>query len=210
MTGKPFWKKRVILSEKVNESLTEKKDFNKAAINFKQALASSLSSPTLNVGLAAKAAMDASGSKKPNYENSDGKTRTNKGGTPGMVELPGGYRMIPGAKGGKGKVLNLFPSKLSKESLLKTPNFGWIDKTPDTPLDEFIKKSKNELQVRIRKYKVNSRTNEIIENTEKLVDPFSVSGDEPEQSEIKEKVLPGRTIGASGGGNLMTRAAGAL
>ena len=140
MTGKPFWKKRVILSKKVDESLTEKKDFNKAALNFKQALASSLSSPTLNVGLAAKAAMDASGAPKLNYENSDGKTRTNKGGSPGMVELPGGYRMVPEEKSGEGKVLSLFPSKLSRKSLSKTPNFGWISKSPDASLDGFIKK----------------------------------------------------------------------
>ena len=125
MTGKPFIKTRVLVSSQFVSPLSGRKDFDEAALAFKKAVLESIRSPRLNAELSVKsAAMSGSiGENKKNYEDTDGKTRTNNGAAPGTVEIAGGYRYKKGAKFEKGKVLQLFPTRDSKASLKKTVNF---------------------------------------------------------------------------------------
>jgi hypothetical protein len=198
MTGKPFIKTRVLVSSQFVSPLSGRKDFDEAALAFKKAVLESIRSPRLNAELSVKsAAMSGSiGDNKKNYENSDGKTRTNNGAAPGTVEIAGGYRYKKGAKFEKGKVLQLFPTRDSKASLKKTVNFGWVD-DPDV-----VKPKKPQGRIRIRKFKVNPRTQEAIPESEVEIDTMGnpVAGQSSKQ-------LPGNKIGQSG--NLLSRAAGA-
>ena len=205
MTGKPFCKTRTITSERLISPLAGKRDLNDAAISFKSAVHESISRPTLNVGLSIKALESASGNET--YKDTDGKKRTNSGGTPGMVETPNGYRYDPNQKWEDGKVLKLFPSIKSRKSAIKEPNFGWIDKEPSITADEYAKELAKKPQLRIRKYKVNKKTDEIIPESEQLLDPFSLSGGtKSESADYQVKRLPGRTIGQRGR-SLVARAA---
>ena len=198
MTGKPFIKTRVLVSSQFVSPLSGRKDFDEAALAFKKAVLESIRSPRLNAELSVKsAAMSGSiGENKKNYENTDGKTRTNNGAAPGTVEIAGGYRYKKGAKFEKGKVLQLFPTRDSKASLKKTVNFGWVD-DPDV-----VKPKKPQGRIRIRKFKVNPRTQEAIPESEVEIDTMGnpVAGQSSKQ-------LPGEKIGQSG--NLLSRAAGA-
>jgi hypothetical protein len=208
MTGEPFFKTRTITSERLISPLASKRDLNDAAIAFKSAVHESISRPTLNVGLSIKALESASGSET--YKDTDGKKRTNSGGTPGMVELPNGYSYDPNQKWEDGKVLKLFPSIKSRKSAIKEPNFGWIDKQPSLTADEYAKELAKKPQLRIRKYKVNKKTDEIIPESEQLLDPFSLSGGtKSESTDYQVKRLPGRTIGQRGR-SLLARAASAF
>ena len=198
MTGKPFIKTRVLVSSQFVSPLSGRKDFDEAALAFKKAVLESIRSPRLNAELSVKsAAMSGSiGENKKNYEDTDGKTRTNNGAAPGTVEIAGGYRYKKGAKFEKGKVLQLFPTRDSKASLKKTVNFGWVD-DPDV-----VKPKKPQGRIRIRKFKVNPRTQEAIPESEVEIDTMGnpVAGQSSKQ-------LPGEKIGQSG--NLLSRAAGA-
>ena len=208
MTGKPFCKTRTITSERLISPLAGKRDLNDAAISFKSAVHESISRPTLNVGLSIKALESASGNET--YKDTDGKKRTNSGGTPGMVELPNGYRYDPNQKWEDGKVLKLFPSIKSRKSAIKEPNFGWVDKQSSLTADEYAKELAKKPQLRIRKYKVNKKTDEIIPESEQLLDPFSLSGGaKSESNDYQVKRLPGRTIGQRGR-SLVARAASAF
>lgn len=208
MTGKPFYKTRTITSERLVSPLADKRNFNDAAIAFKNAVSESMNRPTLNVGLSVKALDAATGNET--YKDTDGKKRTNKGGTPGMVELLNGYNYIPGEKWEEGKVLQLFPSIRSRKSAVKKPNFGWVEKSPSLTADEYAKALAEKPKLRIRKYKVNQKTDEIIEESEQTLDPFSLNGEKTvSSSEYEEKRLPGSTIGQRGR-SLIARAAGAF
>ena len=198
MTGKPFIKTRVLVSHQFVSPLSGRKDFDEAALAFKKAVIESIRSPRLNAELSVKsAAMSGSiGEKKKNYEDTDGKTRTNNGAAPGTTEVAGGYRYKKDAKFEKGKILQLFPTRDSKASLKKTVNFGWVD-DPNV-----VKPKKPQGRIRIRKFKVNPRTQEAIPESEVEIDTMGnpVAGQSSKQ-------LPGQKIGQSG--NLLSRAAGA-
>ena len=198
MTGKPFIKTRVLVSHQFVSPLSGRKDFDEAALAFKKAVIESIRSPRLNAELSVKsAAMSGSiGEKKKNYEDTDGKTRTNNGAAPGTTEVAGGYRYKKDAKFEKGKILQLFPTRDSKASLKKTVNFGWVD-DPNV-----IKPKKPQGRIRIRKFKVNPRTQEAIPESEVEIDTMGnpIAGQSSKQ-------LPGEKIGQSG--NLLSRAAGA-
>jgi hypothetical protein len=208
MTGKPFYKTRTITSERLVSPLAGRRDLNDAAIAFKKAVLESITRPTLNAGLSVKALDSASGNET--YKDTDGKKRTSKGGTPGMVELPNGYNYVPSQKWEEGKVLQLFPSIKSRKTAVKKPNFGWVDKAPSLSADEYAKALAAGPKLRIRKYKVNKKTDEIIEESEQTLDPFSLNGDKTVSSSgYSEKRLPGKTIGQRGR-SLIARAASAF
>jgi len=198
MTGKPFIKTRVLVSHQFVSPLSGRKDFDEAALAFKKAVIESIRSPRLNAELSVKsAAMSGSiGEKKKNYEDTDGKTRTNNGAAPGTTEVASGYRYKKDAKFEKGKILQLFPTRDSRASLKKTVNFGWVD-DPNV-----VKPKKPQGRIRIRKFKVNPRTQEAIPESEVEIDTMGnpVAGQSSKQ-------LPGQKIGQSG--NLLSRAAGA-
>ena len=208
MTGKPFYKTRTITSERLVSPLAGRRDLNDAAIAFKNAVLESITRPTLNAGLSVKALSDATGNET--YQDTDGKKRTSSGGTPGMVELPNGYNYVPSQKWEEGKVLQLFPSIKSRKSAVKNPNFGWVDKAPSLTASEYAKVLASSPKLRIRKYKVNQKTDEIIEESEQTLDPFSLNGDKTvATSGYGEKRLPGKTIGQRGR-SLIARAANAF
>ena len=163
MTGKPFRKTRIIISDKLISARTEARDTDSSAHFFKNAVSESMSSPRLNANLAVKSLGSGIGSKKkPTYDNTDNKTRTNSGGEPGMVVTPTGYRYQPKEKNGPGKELVLFPSQKSRESNGKTSNFGWLDRKNTSNIKNYIEHQKKQPQIRIRKFKVNAKTDEII------------------------------------------------
>ena len=208
MTGKPFYKTRTITSERLVSPLAGKRDLNDAAIAFKKAVTESITRPTLNAGLSIKALSDATGNET--YKDTDGKKRTSSGGTPGMVENPNGYNYLPGQKWDEGKVLQLFPSIKSRKSAVKNPNFGWVDKPLSLTASEYAKVLAASPKLRIRKYKVNQKTDEIIEESEQTIDPFSLNGDKTVATTgYGEKRLPGKTIGQRGR-SLIARAANAF
>lgn len=71
-----------------------------------------MSSPRLDADLAVKSLGSGIGSKKkPTYDNTDNKTRTNSGGEPGMVVTPTGYRYQPKEKMVRVKSLFYFPHR---------------------------------------------------------------------------------------------------
>ncbi len=196
MTGRPFIKTRVLISHQFVSPLSGRKDFDEAALSFRKAVIESIRSPRLNAELSAKSAsMSGSGGNKKNYENTDGKTRTNTGAPPGLFEKDG-YRFKPGQKREKGQILQLFPTQESKESLKKTINFGWIDDPSTTKAKEPTGR------IRIRKFKVNPRTQEAIPESEVEIDPMGNP-----VANMDSKQLPGNKIGQTG--NLLSRAAGA-
>jgi len=208
MTGKPFYKTRTITSERLVSPLAGRRDLNDAAIAFKKAVLESITRPTLNAGLSVKALDSATG--KETYQDTDGKKRTNKGGTPGMVERLNGYNYIPGQKWEEGKILNLFPSVKLRNTAVKKPNFGWVDEPRSVSADEYARVLAAKPKLRIRKYKVNKKTDEIIEESEQTLDPFSLNGDKTVgSSDYNEKRLPGKTIGQRGR-SLIARAASAF
>ena len=208
MTGKPFYKTRTITSERLVSPLAGRRDLNDAAIAFKKAVLESITRPTLNAGLSVKALDSATGNET--YKDTDGKKRTSKGGTPGMVERLNGYNYLPGQKWEEGKILNLFPSVKLRNTAVKKPNFGWVDEPRSVSADEYARILAAKPKLRIRKYKVNPKTDEIIEESEQTLDPFSLNGDKTVNSSgYAEKRLPGRTIGQRGR-SLIARAASAF
>ena len=204
MTGKPFHKTRTIISEKVLSSRIDSRDLEASAASFKNDVSNSINTPRLNINMAIKSLGSGIGAqKKPTYENTDDKTRTNSGGEPGMEVTPTGYRYQPKAKNGPGKKLVLFPSLASRESNGKTSNFGWLDKENTSDIKKYIEYQKQKPQIRIRKFKVNPKTDEIIPGSEIEMSPFGKNDDDA----ISEKMLPGSTVG-SRGVSLLGRAAG--
>lgn len=195
MTGKSYLKTRVFLTSKLESPLSQRKSFEEAAVDFKKSVNTSSLQHSLNPAMAVKA-MPGAGNKK----DSDGKKRTNNGSVPG-VENFGGYRYNPNEKGGEGKVFRFAASYESRiNPRLQTPNWGWMDKEQEPA-------KKSNASIRIRKYKTNVRTGEIIEDSEKLMNPFTASGEDffdfPE-----EKRLPGQTIGETmRGAGFLQRAA---
>ena len=208
MTGNPFYKTRVILSEELELKLAGKKDFDALAIAFKQALASSIARPTLNANYSIKALAGLSGGET--YQDTDSKKRTNTGAPPGLVEVGDGIRYIKNQKWEPGFVLRISQSQIGKKKHSKEPNFGWVKMPERSTPSKYAEQLANKPRIRFRKYKVNQKTNEIIESTEQLIDQFSLNGKTTNRQESPEvKKLPGRPL-SSRGSSLLHRAAGAF
>ena len=211
MTGKPFQKTRIIISEKIITTRTGVDSFDEAAINFKNNTAQSMETSRLNINAAIKSlGSGVISTKKLTYENTDNKTRTNSGGEPGMVEVPGGIRYQPESKNEPGKILSLFPSLKSRESNSKTSNFGWLDDNSNSNAEVYVDSLKNKPQIRIRKFQVNPKTDEIIPESEIVMSRFrkeNESDSTKDTKEVLEKRLPGASLGDRGT-SLIGRAAG--
>jgi hypothetical protein len=99
------------------------RDFDEAAIGFKNSVINSMNSARLDADLAVKAL--------PGAKDSDGKKRTNTGEIPGVVDV-NGVRFKPGEKGGENKTFLWLPSLQSKiNESRKDVNFGWVEKATD-------------------------------------------------------------------------------
>ena len=72
MTGNPFYKTRVILSEELELKLAGRKDYDAIAIAFKQALIATASRPTLDATYSIKALANTTGSET--YKDTDNKS----------------------------------------------------------------------------------------------------------------------------------------
>jgi len=218
-TGGPVYKTRIIVSNRFVSPLVGRKSFNDSAINFKKAVLLSMDTPRLDANVSAKAANLGSsigGTGKSTSPDTDNKKRSTDGAPPGLIELPGGYRYLPNATADDGMVLNLFPSAFSRESYSKEPNFGWVKKAKSVTIDEYEEYQKTAPRIRMRKYKVNSRTNDIILETEQELDPLYVNAHpSPTRVDAGDLPLEQKSLGDNlqklvPGGSLLQRAVGRL
>jgi len=208
MTGNPFYKTRVILSEELELKLAGRRDYDAIAIAFKHALVNVASRPTLDAGYSIKALANITGSET--YKDTDNKKRTNTGAPAGLVEEPGGIRYIENQKWEPGRSLYLTPSRNNTKRSPNKPNFGWLEDPKSLTPTEYVRELANRPKIRYRKYKVNPKTNEIIQESEQQVDQFSLNGNATKYDiEQETKRLPGSTIG-SRGRSLLQRAASAF
>lgn len=186
MTGKSYAKTRVILSSKMLSPLASRKSFNQSAIAFRRSVNKSVSAPRLDANVSVKALASA-----PSKGNTDGKKRTNKGGIPGVETFDGGYRYNPNQKWEPGKVLKFHTNYYDRmNQRIQTPNWGWVDDTKNAEK----KPQRRKPTIVKKKYKVNPKTNEVIENSVVELSPFTATGNEP-NGEFGTKQLPGKTIG---------------
>jgi len=201
---------------------------NARAIAFKHAILLSAKTERLNPDIATKSlggtiGESASGQKQT-YTDTDSRKREFGGDLPPGLEGEGGFVYEPNANGeDPDMVLRLFPSYMSVRTneLKQKPNFGWVKKNPDDASGELRKKP----QIVLKKYKVNPKTDDIIQSSEKTINPFSMfSGEEFTDDSIPQplntkrldrliqtKKLPGRPLSARiPGGSLIGRAAAAI
>ena len=198
MTGKRHRKNRVYLSRSLFSPLSEMRDFDEAAIGFKNSVINSMNSARLNADLAVKAL--------PGAKDSDGKKRTNTGEIPGVVDV-NGVRFKPGEKGGENKTFLWLPNLQSKiNESRKDVNFGWVEKAKPE-----AEEKRKKPEIRVRKYKISPKTGGVIEGSEERVNPYKLWSGEPMEKSIEFKKLPGMNIGRSvAGGSLGARAAAKL
>ena len=198
MTGKRHRKNRVYLSRSLFSPLSGTRDFDQAAIGFKNSVITSINSARLNADIAVKAL--------PGAKDSDGKKRTNTGEIPGVVDI-NGVRFKPGEKGGENKTFLWLPNLQTKlNESKKNVNFGWVEKAKP----EAVEKRKKP-EIRVRKYKISPKTGGVIEGSEERVNPYKLWSGEPMEKSIEFKKLPGMNIGRSvAGGSLGARAAAKL
>jgi hypothetical protein len=174
------------------------RDFDEAAIGFKNSVINSMNSARLNADLAVKAL--------PGAKDSDGKKRTNTGEIPGVVDV-NGVRFKPGEKGGENKTFLWLPNLQSKiNESRKDVNFGWVEKAKPE-----AEEKRKKPEIRVRKYKISPKTGGVIEGSEERVNPYKLWSGEPMEKSIEFKKLPGMNIGRSvAGGSLGARAAAKL
>jgi len=223
MTGDSIVRERVILSARLIVPTSCCKDINKTAVSFRKSIAISSATERLYADISIKALDGTPLGGGVDKDNTDGKKRDMRGGSiPGMESLPTGERFMPDETWEEGKHLQLFPSYSSIHGLEEKPNFGWLaDKEPKSSsfqdeLNQIIKKPSVELTV----YDVNPRTDDIVPESGRVVNPFSITsgltvGEKRRETGNKldpeVKILPGERIGSSiPGGNLASRAAAAF
>ena len=205
MTGSEQVKTRVLLSDRLVSPLANRRSFVETAMRFRASVAISQKSERVNPDISIKVAMPGN-STSPNTDN---KKRTNSGMIPG-VENYDGVRFNPKDKGGPDKVFKWGTRYGDRSNPTNVkPNWGWVEKPKQVTRDEILAESfkQNKPRIRIRRFDVNKRTNEVVPSSEVELNPFSLSN-EPRSSGSSSKQLPGNTIGRSvPGGNLLQRAA---
>lgn len=218
MDGRGGSKTRVILSEKLTAPLGLFALADSKALRFKSALNTSWVSSSLVPDLAVKAAF---GSEKMTYENTDNRTRDFSGDSmPGVESNDRGWRWSKTDTYSDGKVLKLFPSYEDKNGISLKPNFGWVDDDfRQQSFQELLESIKRKPQIKLTKYDVNPKTDEVIQESAVEIDPLSIpSGVSREQKESmrrwggqEQKLLPGRPLRSRiPGGTLIARAAAAI
>lgn len=221
-------KVRHLISERFFEKEKLIGNQNKRAVSFKRAAIFSSSMERLDAELAIKAAVamgnsiggDGAG-KKPTYEDTDGKKRDFGGDLPPGLESRFGYIFNSSADGmNDDSKLKLLSPTSSRAGAGSKPNFGWIKNEKND-----IKPIEQRPQIVLRKYKVNPKTDDIIQSSEEVLNPFSkFSGakfdakDIPtpnsfnnRNNQIETKKLRGRSLSSIiPGGGLLARAAAAI
>lgn len=225
MAKTPLTRERTILSARLIVPTRCCGGFNEKAIRFRQSINSSISMGRLEPELAVKALGDGFGIRKKSYEDTDGKKREFTGDTrPGVDSNEAGYRWEKSRTWEPGSRLVISPSFMAREGMRNTANVGWIpeDKNKPKSFDEMLQRIAEKPQIQLRKFKVNSKNDDIIPESETLIDPFGISSgmsiEERRAADRKrrgvgqeEKMLPGRSLASRvPGGSLLARAAAAF
>jgi hypothetical protein len=220
MSGEPV-KHRVITSGRLVSPVACCRDFDARALRFKQSINGSVYSGRLQADIAVKA-LGWDISRKQDEGNTDNKKREFTGESmPGVEKNAYGYRWKPEARWEPGSKLVLSPTIESIRGMDIEPNFGWIpekEREVDS-FDKLLNKLRNKPHIKISKFDVNPKTDEVDTSSEKIVDPFAMStGMTMEErrrrlnkgKNVEEKSL-GPNLGARvPGGSLLARAAAAV
>lgn len=222
MANTPITRERVIVSARLIVPTSCCGGFNEKAIRFKQSINASVETNRLQADIAVKAITEGFGVRVKTYEDTDGKKRDFTGGSlPGVESNEFGYRWEGAATWEPGSTLVISPSFQSREGMDAKPNVGWIkpDKNAPTSFEEMLQMYRSKPSIKLSKYKVNPKTDEVVQESEKIVDPFGMAAGlsyEEKQKSIRKykdnliekKMLPGRSLESRvPGGSLLSRAA---
>ena len=222
MVDAPINRERIVVSARLIVPLSCCGGFNEKALRFRQSINASVSTGRLEPELAVKAVGDVFGLRKKTAEDTDNKKREFTGDTrPGVASNEFGYRWDKSAKWEPGSRLVINPSYTSRMGMGTMPNVGWIPRDENQPksFPEMIARIQSKPHIQLRKFKVNPKTDDIIPESEKIIDPFAISSgmsmEERRNAQKKyqidnpeEKRLPGASLESRvPGGSLLSRAA---
>ena len=220
MTGDFTDKERVVVSRRMLAPARTIGDVDKKALTFKASVIESAKQERLIADIAVKAL----GENRQTYEDTDNKKREFTGDTrPGVQSDEFGHRWETAAKWEPGKRFVLSPSYESKNGMDTMPNIGWIEPTTGNfkNLDEMLFELNRKPQIQLTKFKVNAKTDDVIQESAEEIDGFSITAgmsfDErraklreltEKENGLEKKRLPGRPLSSRvPGGNLIARAA---
>lgn len=222
MANTPLSRERVIVSARLIVPTSCCGGFNEKAVRFRKSINASTSTGRLQAEIAAKTITDGFGIRVKAYEDTDGKKREfSADSRPGVKTNDFGYRWEGAATWEPGSRLVISPSFQSREGMGTEPNVGWIkpDKNQTTSFEEMLQLYRAKPQIKLSKYKVNHKTDEVIPDSEKVIDPFNMaaglSSEERQKALrkykndlVEQKMLPGRSLESRvPGGSLLSRAA---
>lgn len=222
MANTPISRERVIVSARLIVPTSCCGGFNQKAILFRQSINTSVETNRLQPEIAIKAISSGFGIRVKAYEDTDGKKREFTGDSrPGVQSNEFGYRWEGAATWEPGSMLVISPSFQSREGMKTEPNVGWIkpEKNQTTSFEEMLQQYRSKPSIKLSKYKVNPKTDEVIPESEKVIDPFGITAGmsyEEKQAAlrkyknnlIEKKMLPGRSLESRvPGGSLLSRAA---
>lgn len=215
-------RERVIVSARLIVPTSCCGGFNEKAIRFRQSINSSIETNRLEAEIAAKTITNGFGVRVKSYVDTDNKKRDFTGDTrPGVNSNELGYRWESSKTWEPGSRLVISPPFKSREGMSGEPNVGWISPQNDKPIsfEQMLQHYRDKPTIKLSKYKVNPKTDEVIQESEKIIDPFGIAAGlsyEDKQKQlrkyrsdlIQQKMLPGRSLEARvPGGSLLSRAA---
>lgn len=220
MTGDFIERERVILSSRMLAPARTIQDVNKKALAFKASVIESAKQERLFADIAVKAL----GQNRQTYEDTDNKKREFTGDSrPGVESDEFGHRWETAAKWEPGKRFVLAPSYESKNGMDTMPNIGWVEPTTGKfkNLDEMLFELNRKPQIQLTKFKVNPKTDDVIQESAEQIDSFSISSGmsfgerraklrelTEKENGLEKKRLPGAPLSSRvPGGNLIARAA---
>jgi len=222
MANTPAMRERIIVSARLVVPSSCCGGFNEKAVLFRQSINSSLSIGRLQAELVTKTITEGFGIRVKADVDTDGKKREFTGDSrPGVESNDLGYRWETGRKWEPGSRLVLSPPFQSREGMGTEANFGWLppEDNSTTTFEEMLRAYREKPKIKLSKYKVNPRTDEVIPDSEKIIDPFGIAAglsyEEKQQAlrknsknTLEEKRLPGRNLESRvPGGSLLSRAA---
>lgn len=222
MADTPAMRERIIVSARLVVPSSCCGGFNEKAVLFRQSINSSLSTGKLQAELVTKTITEGFGIRVKADVDTDGKKREFTGDSrPGVESNDLGYRWETGRKWEPGSRLVLSPPFQSREGMGTEANFGWLppEDNSTTTFEEMLRAYREKPKIKLSKYKVNPRTDEVIPDSEKIIDPFGIAAglsyEEKQQAlrknsknTLEEKRLPGRSLESRvPGGSLLSRAA---
>ena len=222
MADTPAMRERIIVSARLVVPSSCCGGFNEKAVLFRQSINSSLSIGRLQAELVTKTITEGFGIRVKADVDTDGKKREFTGDSrPGVESNDLGYRWETGRKWEPGSRLVLSPPFQSREGMGTEANFGWLppEDNSTTTFEEMLRAYREKPKIKLSKYKVNPRTDEVIPDSEKIIDPFGIAAglsyEEKQQAlrkngknTLEEKRLPGRNLESRvPGGSLLSRAA---